>query len=302
MSTPPRRQHVVSETILKRWSIAGEVVAVDLRNGRFQRRSPSAEAFEEWLVREVYARPVEAVWGEVETDVPQLLDALDGGRPLTPELRRVLTRLVSLHLVRSRGFQQMNARVIADSAAAGGRLHGILTWFGDDQVVAMLAQARTGLIPAGPEGLALAREREIRRLADEFEPGGRFFVDQILVNFERAAAMLSDMRIEIGRVVEGELVIADNPAVPHNPVTRASGFLNGARIGEGPVMMPLTPHLIAVVGGGVEGDTTLDGHAVEVLNRIQISNAVKKVYATPGSDAHQWILGVREELLSVDDA
>lgn len=105
MSTPPRRQHVVSETILKRWSIAGEVVAVDLRNGRFQRRSPSAEAFEEWLVREDYARPVEAVWGEVETDVPQLLDALDGGRPLTPELRRVLTRLVSLHLVRSRGFQ-----------------------------------------------------------------------------------------------------------------------------------------------------------------------------------------------------
>lgn len=273
MNAPPRRQHVVSETILKRWSIAGEVVAVDLRNGRFQRRSPSAEAFEEWLVREDYARPVEAVWGEVETGVPQLLDALDGGRPLTPELRRVLTRLVSLHLVRSRGFQQMNARVIADSAAAGGRLHGILTWFGDDQVVAMLAQARTGLIPAGPEGLALAREREIQRLADEFEPGGRFFVDQILVNFDRAAAMLSDMRIEIGRVVEGELVIADNPAVPHNPVTRASGFLNGARIGEGPVMMPLTPHLIAVVGGGVEGDTTLDGHAVEVLNRIQISNA-----------------------------
>lgn len=302
MNAPPRRQHVVSETILKRWAVAGEVVAVDLRAGRSRRRSPTAEAFEEWFVRDDYARPVEAVWGEVENDVPRLLDSLDAGSPLQEDLRHVLTRLVSLHLVRSRGFQEMNARVIADSAAAGGRLHGVLSWFGDDQVVAMLAQARTGIIPAGPEGLALAREREVRRLADEFEPGGRFFVDQLLSNFERAAAMLATMRVEIGRVAEGQLVIADNPAVPHNPATGASGFLNGARIGEGPVMMPLTPHLMAVVGGGVEGETSLDGRAVEVLNRIQVSNAVKKVYATPGSGAEQWILGVREEMLAVDDS
>lgn len=297
MSSPAHRQHVVSQVVLRKWALDGTLVPIDMVNGRIGRpRPPRSEGFEFDYVGGDYAAATERMWGEVESEAPSLLVALDVvPAALTSAQTASLVRLVALHLIRSRGFRAMADSSLANAAAPGGRLDRMMELLSDDHAVAQVALARTGLLPAGPAGAAIAREREVQRMAETFGPGGTFFVDQLVTNYERAVAALAGRPVEIARVADGELILGDNPAVPHNGSTGAWGFLNGADIGSGLIVMPLTPRLLVSIGGST-GEILLDAAAVDYLNRIQLLNAVKKVYVRPTSGLEQWVLNTRQAM------
>jgi hypothetical protein len=295
--SPPRRQHLVSQFVLRQWAEGNVVSAIDLRHGRTQERAPRAEGFAEWFVREDFARAIESVWQPIEARAASVLDLLLGGsRQLSTDDSATIRQLVALHVVRSRGIQAMVDRLVRQSSV-DGQLREILELLNDDSAIAALAEARLGIVPAGDEMIAIARNRELARLGKVFDPGGEFFVDQVLQNFDRATEALSHGGVEIGRVVDGELIIADNPAVPYNASTRAWGFLNGARLGDGPVMMPLAPTILVSVGGP-DGETEIPRSAAEHLNKVQIHNAVNKVYARPGANLEDWVLAYRASVSS----
>lgn len=297
MSAPPRKQHTVSQVLLRRWATKGDVVAVDLTRGRAAVRSTRAEAYEEFFVRPQFARAIEQVWQDIESEAPTLMAAVDSAdRALPDEAKQGLARLVALHVVRSRGFRAMAGDVTAQGLRTGP-LAEILQVLADDSAVAALGEERTGIRPAGPEGVALAREREVQRLDEQFGDGGQFFVDQLLRHYERTVDVLASREIEIGRATAGEFVIGDNPAVPFNQATGKWGFPNGARVDTGRLVMPVSPTLLLSVGGP-GGTFDLDARFVDFFNEVQVRNAVKKVYARQGSGLDEWVLALRGRIVT----
>ncbi|MBF4634672.1 DUF4238 domain-containing protein [Agreia pratensis] len=101
MDGEPRKQHVISKALLRRFSTPDEeLISYDLRYGKSRPRNLSAVAYQlDFVAFEAHA--AERLWGQVEDDLPRALNALDNGQLFeTPGFVETLKGTIVLHFIR----------------------------------------------------------------------------------------------------------------------------------------------------------------------------------------------------------
>src|SRR4051794_8818252 len=99
-SSAAKRQHLVSQVLLVRWTIDRELISFDLRYPKSlpKRRSPSAVAYKRDFVQ-IDSHEVEARWQRVETRANAMFRSVDSGSLFDhPDHVDDVKDLIALHL------------------------------------------------------------------------------------------------------------------------------------------------------------------------------------------------------------
>lgn len=216
---PPRKQHVVSQVLLRRFAVAGHIEALALTYpaSRWRRRSPAAVGYVQDFVR-ANVEEVERVWGEVESRLAPALVDLDRGDSVRAggATEEALRDCLALHWARSRPVRATSDRawdkVRTDSHADLASRPDLL-----DRAFLQL----TGLHPAGPQARDIANDR-LHEGPDDIR-SGRYFADRVVEFFERARTKLARSHIAVYDLPfeADDLLLSDSPVVAPN---RAHGL------------------------------------------------------------------------------
>ena len=296
--SPVKRQHVVSQVVLRQWAVENEVLAVDLRHGLVKPRSPKAEGFIEEFVKLPLSSAVERHWGDVEVRAPRAVEQVRAGTALDdPQTMDTLRSLVALHFIRSRAWQYLFAEGLRDNRSDGA-LGSVFEMLQDPDALVALHRQRTGLEPTGPETLLWTRNQVLSELEERLGLGGEAYVEWVLTQYERTLNMLRESGLQIGDANEGEFIVGDGPAMTYDRARGLAGVLNGVTLGDADaVFFPLTPkHVLCVGDRDLQMDVPLE--FVDLVNMTQMSGAMHKVYVRPGSGLEDWVLAERSRRLA----
>lgn len=216
----PRRQHVVSQVVLRRFTTGGLLEALTLEHPRagWRRYPPSAVGYVRDFVQ-VDAEQVERVWGEVEARLPDAFEILDRQNPVIAgsPTESTLLDCLALHWARSgpvrdvseRAWSQVRARSHADFAERPALLD-----IGFRQL--------TGLHPAGPEARRIANDR-LHEGPDDIR-SGKHFADRVVEYFQHARSRLATSHLAVYDLPEDadDLVLSDSPVIA--PDTARTGW------------------------------------------------------------------------------
>jgi len=101
MQQPPRDHHLISRTLLSRFTDdTGQLVSLNLTYNRERLTYPKGAAYEiDFVAHE--ATEAEQLWGEVEQKLPSAFEAVDQGRVFeTPGAAETLKEAIALHFMR----------------------------------------------------------------------------------------------------------------------------------------------------------------------------------------------------------
>jgi hypothetical protein len=292
----------VSKLLLKRWTRNGKLVAYNLRFGTHRLRYPGAEGFRRWFVKGARSESTEQLWSTVETRSPQALQAVEEGSVFEqPDHLATLKDLLALHAIRSRSLEVMWSNAL-ERGSKSQSIAEILRMVNDPHVLAAHFHERTGLHVAGAEVLAAERERILAGLESRIGTGSEGFATSLAEQFATLRDYLGPRGFDIGVVDDGELLVADNPAVTSDSETGRVGFLGGATIGQSDwFVLPVGPHHV-VAAGGSNAYVDLSRDSAERLNMHQIRVAHERVYFCPDGELLEWVERARRRLLDADGA
>lgn len=277
-----RRQHVVSQTVLRRWTLEGHLAAVDLRNGRVSLKAPRATGFVPWFVHADFSGPLEAMWAEVEAQVPTLIAAVENGTAFSDDdVLDGLRQLVAVHVIRSKPMATMWARSYQQQSA-NGRIARIRDALADPDVRRAVYEHETGLAVVGDVPAERVADSRLNRLDQTAGPGGAWFVENALMNYSRLLEILRRQFVQIGHHPTGGLVLGDSPATTYDPQRQLVGLLGGANLVDSIILMPVTPKYL-VSFGRTGGYLELSDPSVKLLNNVQFASALEWIYCVPGS-------------------
>lgn len=277
-----RRQHVISQTILKRWTVDGVLAAIDLRNGRVSSKSTRATGFVPWFVQADYSESIERMWRETEDRIPDLIAAVEAGTAFDSDNAiDGLRQIVAVHVVRSKQMAEMWARSYTQQTATGriANIRGALT---DPGVRRALYERETGIAVIGEVPAALVADPYIERIERISGPGGLWFVDNALASHAKLVNTLRSQSVQIGHHVAGGLIIGDNPATTYDPGRELISILGGANLTQSIIVMPITPNYMISFGKTSGYIELSDAHA-QLFNNIQYVSSMDWIYTVPRS-------------------
>jgi hypothetical protein len=293
-SSVAKRQHLVSQVLLARWTIDGELISFDLRYPKSpsKRRSPSAVAYKHDFVQ-TDSQVIEARWQRVETRANAMFRDLDAGSLFDrPDHVDDVKDLIALHLARSNAMDAMWLRTIGSprSQERLGRIAAILEQPG---AVDALFEHFTGLAsPGGPQARQIVTEHLAGLINERFGEGGITFAERVVESFEEFREWLRPKRLQIVRPAtpSDQFLISDTPAQPLDFEGRRVGFQGGVRLNgnANTVILPLGPGALVAASNGDEY-IEIQTHQVELLNEALVASAQRHVYASPDSALAHWV-------------
>ncbi|WP_328842866.1 DUF4238 domain-containing protein [Streptomyces sp. NBC_00258] len=292
------KQHTVSRALLREFAAPANrgcgwhVQPYDLNHPerRLKTRTPRGVGRIENFVSYASAS-LEALWGEVEQDLPDVFTAAKRGEALEdPHPRRVLQDLIALHYVRSQHYREVFHRVFAETYQE--QLSWLLTE--GRPLLERASVERTGLHTAGPQGLQLRADEVLGLTVGAYRNGALLRV-RIEDSFAKTRQFVARMGLEILEAQESEFLIGDNPALTvryEGNQLRYSMALGDAHS----AVLPIGPrHMIALAATDAYG--RIPAALVDRMNVLQIKAARQYVYTRPHSPlaalisevAPQWI-------------
>ncbi|PZT91589.1 MAG: hypothetical protein DI630_29370 [Gordonia sp. (in: high G+C Gram-positive bacteria)] len=275
---PPRKQHVVSQVLLRRFAVDGdiEVLAMDYPHSGWRRHSPAAVGYVKDFVR-ANAEEVEQVWAEVESRLARAFADVDRGSSVKPRgaTEEALRDCLALHWARSRrvrdtvgrAWNDVRARSQADLATRPELL---------DRSFLQL----TGLHPAGPQARAIANDR-LHEGPDDIR-SGRHFADRVVEFFVHAQDKLASSHIAVYDIPDEaeDLLLSDSPVVAPN--REHTGWGPGeVALGDAIAFaMPIGPRTAVSAHPTPTRHTITIEEALE-LNQMQRQVVVSHLYRRP---------------------
>ena len=287
-----KRQHVVSVTLLKRWTQNAKLRQVDLRSREHSLTLPKKVAYSRDFSTPTQVQHTESVWHKIESRAGMALKNLTEGSEFDTT---AVTDLIALHLVRSRDMIDA-CHNLFNNYQPITRLRNLS--FEDLQRHAL---ERTGLYIVGPEAALMEQQGITNQLYQHFREDLSSHLPKLLAQVQGYFRSLNLEILTCGSA--GELVIGDTPAIPIDWTGTRTGLDSGVWLRDAAaVFMPLTPEILASVGLA-DTTTPLTSSAIERLNLIQCQRATRRVFCSPESGLHTWILAEHKKFLdSMNDS
>jgi len=271
---PPKKQHTVSQVVLRRFALHGNIRVYDRAAGRFYSQGPGS-VFRSYF-DQVDPTTAEARWGAIESRVPAAYRLLDQRRPPDEQAAATLRDLLAMHWARSaamrRAHEQVGERVVAQRIDERSR---------QPEFLATLFRQRTGLEAAGPEGLDWINGEVHRRALKEIDQP--LFSAKVAEYFELARVRLARWQLEIGYVEAGaDLMIGDAPVITLRPGHAGVGPHQDVAFQDATSFhMPISPTI--VIGLAAKpSQVSIDAQRARALNEQQLRGFVRWIGWRPG--------------------
>lgn len=258
----PRRQHTVSQVVLRRFARNGQLTVFDRDKSIVCCKGAGGAFFVEDFER---LRPVEAEerWGPIESAMPRIYSLIRARTVLKDELAvSTLIDLMAVHWVRSPAIRLAHER-IADTVIE----NSFQKYEGKGPLLSQAYTQRTGLI-ASTAGELEWTNAELHNIAPEVRE--KWWSDRAEINFEQAREIFRRCHLQIGCARAGDFLIGDAPVITRKNNHDGLGPHQGVAIGDASeICMPIDPEVI--IGLGPEPALIeLDRGAVERYNGFQI--------------------------------
>lgn len=288
MTSGPRKQHLVSETLLKGWTVDGEMSVVQRRchgSPKIVSVGPGGVAYERGLTSRFTVDEIEDAWSAIETPAGKALPKVRKGTGLDDaDTVQAIKNLMCLHLTRSYETLGFWNRIRVENHEVR-LLESILE---DDEALKRYIFDQTGLHVVGSEALTAHRE-EWRQWKDATLK--KVFSQRLVKIYHRARRHFADAGLEIWNTTPGdELVIGDCPAFTVSADGERFGMDAGVTISDAAtIVMPLGPYTLAGLGPQNRRLTLASG-LTEKFNLIQCRRARKQIVCRPGSELDEWVV------------
>ncbi|MFH8873213.1 DUF4238 domain-containing protein [Streptomyces griseus] len=285
-ATQIRRQHLVSQVLLKQFTAAGpqssgpQLRPVDVRNPERQNKLASTRTCG-WADTFVAfdSASAEKLWDSVERGAHAAFEAVRAGTPFANPLHvGALRDLIVLHYVRSHRYRDVYTNAF-ETVRAKVRSEVVGRF---PEPLRREALRQTGLHLAGEGALDAFAERLVEQ--SEVTQGfgtGALFRTSIESMFNRVRATASNWQLEVLTPESGQFLIGDNPAVTVRTDTRPWSY--SMAIGDAhSLVLPITPrHLLALGRNNIV--STIPRALMDQINIVQIRAADRYVYMHPRS-------------------
>ena len=285
---PSRKQHLVSKTLLKGWTVDGELSVVQLlsRGGpRVRSVGPRGVARERDLTSRLTVDEIEDAWSAIEAPAGRALPRVREGVGLDDaDTVQAIKDLMCLHLTRSYEMLDVWDRVKADNADVR-QLDELIE---DNAAMRRDFFERRGLIVVGSEGLEEHREEWRQWKEADLK---RVFSERLVTMYHRAKRHIADAGLQVCNTSDrDELVIGDCPAFMMSADGERIGMDEGVTMDEAAtIVMPLGPHTLASLTQQ-NSISPLPSGMAETFNLIQCRRARKQVVCRPGSGLDEWVV------------
>ncbi len=287
-----RRQHLVSQVIVNRFSDHGNVVRFQLDPEKIELRTPATCMY---MPNFITAAPAQAeqLWGTVESDLREALAAVDDASVLSrPDCITTLKDCLAVHVARSKAMAWTRESALQRAA--------------DQLKVEMMAKepgwlmarfrSRYGIIGVGFQALERAADDFIKLAAPVVSTPKSFAASvREYFDYSRSFFALQALEVVTPEPGAGEFLLGDYPAVALSKARQLLGGPRGA-VGvndAGTVVMPVGPrHAISL--GPTQVFTGIPAGYVDQLNRVQVVNAFHEVCFRPDAGLEGFIRNTRQ--------
>lgn len=281
-----RRQHLVSQVLLKQFTTAGpegsglQLRPIDVRNPERRTKLASTRTCG-WADTFVAfdSASAEKLWDSVESRAHAAFEAVRAGTPFADPVHvEALRDLVVLHFVRSYRYRDVYTKAFETVSV---KLRGQLIRHYPEQLRReALRQTRLHLDGSGPLGAFAERLIEQSEVAQEFE-NGKLFRTSIEGMFHKVRTEAAKWRLEVLTPESGQFLVGDNPGVSVRTDTKPFAYSMAFNDAHS-IVLPISPrHLLALGRENLVG--TIPRATVNDLNTVQIRAAEQYVYMHPRS-------------------
>ena len=275
---PAKRQHTVSQIVLRQFALRGILTIYDSEQGLFLSKGPRGAFHMPFDQHDPLGS--EERWGEIETQMPKLYAALEARcTPGDPGLEAMVHDVLALHWARSGAMktahQEVTDQVTRRSMEKLARYPGIL----EREMLRLV-----GLHATSAEALDWFNQeihaRVVRENSEEWWSGRN------ARNFAEARKMMSKWSVQIGYAPVGcELIISDSPVVTVKCGHDGLGPHQGVALGDASeIFMPLSPSVMVALG---PEPTTIElgPEVVDRYNELQIRARLRWLCCRPSGSA-----------------
>lgn len=285
-ATQIRRQHLVSQVLLKQFTTAGpegsglQLRPVDVQNPERRNKLASTRTCG-WADTFVAfdSASAEKLWDSVERGAHAAIEAVHAGTPFADPLHvEALRDLIVLHYVRSHRYRDVYTNAFETVRVKVRR--EVVGRFPDPLRREALRQTGLHLASEGALNAFAGRLVEQSEVTQGFGTGA-LFRTSIESMFNRVRATASNWRLEVLTPENGQFLIGDNPAVTVRTDTRPWSY--NMAIGDAhSIVLPITPrHLLALGRNNIV--STIPRALMDQINIVQIRAADCYVYMHPRS-------------------
>lgn len=278
-----KRQHVISQALLKRFADPGnrQVGVYSVTTGSIRQKSPKSIGFvPDYVSHKPWA--AERLWQTVENRLTPAFAALDvGPAAVLPEHLNAISDCIALHFSRSIQTRQIHESSFADMEQA------VLE---DQQKLKYLAFLKHGLHIDAPDILENIANEILQELR-EGDASGELFQTWLEEVFLKTCSYLENGRVTIYHCDHGvELVLGDSPSIGFRPGMHPTDRI--ALYDAAAVLMPLGPRALAAIDWGqsdLPHDEPLRQEHALYINRVQAVQAHNRVYFRPTSGLNELV-------------
>lgn len=278
----PRRQHTVSQALLREFTDDGRLVKYDIRHGKAYRRSPRAVGYHADFIS-VAPQAFEDLWKVMEDQLPAAIATL--ATPEWPNAQPaidIIKLAVVVHFVRNKALRHWELRNIP----AALQVVRDEIWLERKDLVRAEYERRTGR--------AGSPEAEVRSWLETIGPGdellsGAGFAQRVLDMLNWTTRWIAPLTIQV-LVAGGSVpfILSDAPVVPFRDDLGLAGYGLVALGDAQGVLLPLSPSRAVCVANNARTGI-LDDTFVTRLNFHQLNSAIDYVIFHPRRDMAPWL-------------
>jgi hypothetical protein len=278
-------QHVVSRVVLKQFTEPcgkkGELFLASLNVRHADRKvacgSPAKFGKVPGYLR-FASSSAEDLWGEVETRLHEPLEAVrQDDRIADLSHEAVIRDAVALHYVRSIPTAVLHRATWRDHREVA-RQH----WRVQPQMLEWFHVSAFGWWTNDPARLELALDHFYKPM-EKLVSSGAFFRVSLEDRFKRVRDGLQAFELKILTTSSQEFLIGDVPVLTLRDGHQGAGIFGGVGVANADeIVMPLTPHHVAVLGKGDQSREATDDE-VQRYNTSQVRHAYRYFYFRPTS-------------------
>ena len=218
----------------------------------------------------------EDLWGETETRLHKPLEAIKrDDRIADPSHEAVIRDAIALHFIRSIPTAALHQTTWRESKEAAWQ-----RWRDNPEMLQWIHTNVFGWWTDDPTRLELALD-EFYRPVEELVSSDAIFRVSLEDRFQRVRSGFQTFDLKILASPNQELLIGDVPVLAMREGHGGLGIFDGVGLGNADeIVLPLTPHHVAVLGQGNESrEATAD--EVERYNTCEVKLAYRYVYFKP---------------------